>query len=237
MLPFSAIGFIGWAKKWAETPLRLIMDSVIRVTFPAYSRLQENKELLAKTIEKSLFFLALFIFPTTVLLILLIKPLVFLIPRYSKWEPALFSFYLFAISAVLAAFSSPLVNALNALGKIKTTLSLMIVWTTLTWILVPILILSFGFNGVAIASLLIGLTSFLPMMLLRRIVYFEIFAPLFKPLGATIIMSAAVVIFTPYMHDFPSVLMIAALGGVIYGILTWIFLKKEILPYLQRLIK
>jgi len=34
ILPFSQVGYIGWAKKWAEVPLRLIMDSVIRVTFP-----------------------------------------------------------------------------------------------------------------------------------------------------------------------------------------------------------
>ena len=57
MLPFSEIGYIGWAKKWAEVHLRLIMDSVIRVTFPAYSRLAADKNILAKALEQSLFFL------------------------------------------------------------------------------------------------------------------------------------------------------------------------------------
>src|SRR3989344_1868821 len=35
ILPFAEIGYIGWAKKWADVPLRLIMDNIIRVTFPA----------------------------------------------------------------------------------------------------------------------------------------------------------------------------------------------------------
>ena len=55
VLPFSQVGYIGWAKKWAEVPLRLIMDSVIRVTFPAFSRMQHDKELLVKALEKTVY--------------------------------------------------------------------------------------------------------------------------------------------------------------------------------------
>lgn len=34
VIGFEALGFIGWAKKWAESPLRIIMDNVSRVIFP-----------------------------------------------------------------------------------------------------------------------------------------------------------------------------------------------------------
>src|SRR3989344_7544028 len=54
VLPFAQLGYIGWAQKWAFTPLRFFMDNVIKVTFPSYSRLQENKEHLEKAINKSL---------------------------------------------------------------------------------------------------------------------------------------------------------------------------------------
>ena len=57
MLPFAYVGYIGWAKKWAELPLRLIMDSVVRVTFPAYSRLQHDQDKLSKGIKKTIFFI------------------------------------------------------------------------------------------------------------------------------------------------------------------------------------
>ncbi|MCJ7826087.1 oligosaccharide flippase family protein, partial [Patescibacteria group bacterium] len=63
VLSFTEIGYIGWAKKWAEVPLRLIMDSVIRVTFPTFSRLQHDKAFLGKAIEKTLFGLAVTIIP------------------------------------------------------------------------------------------------------------------------------------------------------------------------------
>ncbi|MCJ7740378.1 oligosaccharide flippase family protein, partial [Candidatus Microgenomates bacterium] len=170
ILPFSQLGYLGWAKKWAEAPLRLIMDSVIRVTFPAYARLQGNKEMLGKAIRKSFFFLALFVFPATVILIACINPMVHLIPKYGKWEPALVPFYLFAFSSVFAAFSSPLVNALNAVGKIKKTLLLMIMWTILTWILTPALSLLMGFTGVSAAAFIISFTGVIPIIMMKRYV-------------------------------------------------------------------
>jgi len=39
----------------AFAPLRLIMDNVIRITFPSFSRLQNEKEVLERAIEKSIF--------------------------------------------------------------------------------------------------------------------------------------------------------------------------------------
>ena len=37
VLPLTQLGYIGFAQKWAYTPLRLIMDNMIRITFPAFS--------------------------------------------------------------------------------------------------------------------------------------------------------------------------------------------------------
>ena len=66
VLPFTEVGYIGWAKKWAEVPLRLVMDSVVRVTFPTFSRIQESKETLSRAIEKrfSACRLSFFLFPS-----------------------------------------------------------------------------------------------------------------------------------------------------------------------------
>jgi O-antigen/teichoic acid export membrane protein len=134
------------------------MDSIVRVTFPAYSRLQKHPEKLTKALNKSFFFLSFFIIPMSVGLMLTIKPFIGLIPKYSKWEPALFSFYFFVVGSALASISTPLTNALNAVGKIKTTLKLMIMWTVLTWVISPLFIKVIGFNGVAVAHSLIGMT-------------------------------------------------------------------------------
>ena len=56
-------GYIGWAKKMGGGAARLIMDSVVRVTFPTYSRLQHDKALLVKAIDKTIFGLAGAILP------------------------------------------------------------------------------------------------------------------------------------------------------------------------------
>ena len=55
ILPFSQVGYIGFAQKWAFMPLRLIMDNVIKITFPSMSRLQHDKTALKLAVEKSLF--------------------------------------------------------------------------------------------------------------------------------------------------------------------------------------
>ena len=66
--------------------------------------------------------------------------------------------YFFAINAALSSVSTPLTNALNAIGKIKITLYLMVFWTVSTWVLTPLAIVFYGFNGVSYASAFIALS-------------------------------------------------------------------------------
>lgn len=237
VLPLYQIGYIGWAKKWAEAPLRLIMDNIIRVTFPAYARLQHDTAVLGKAIEKSFFFLALFIFPITFLLVIFVQPLTQLIPKYSKWEPAVFSFYFFAFSSLLASFSSPLVNALNAIGKIKTTLVLMIIWTVMTWILIPIFIYLFGYHGVAIAAFVISFTGIIPIIMVKKIVHFPVLKALYKPVIATFIAALPMVMIVHVNMSLPFLALTLIATISVYGLIVWFWMKKEILPFLPRFLK
>jgi O-antigen/teichoic acid export membrane protein len=234
ILPFQQLGYIGWAKKWAEVPLRLIMDSVIRVTFPAYSRLQHDKKILGRAIEKSIFFLSLFIIPATVLIVFAIAPLVYIIPKYIKWEPALISLYIFAISSILASYSSTLINALNAIGKIKTTLILMIVWTICTWIFIPAFIGFIGFNGFALSNLFISLTFFIPILILKKEVQFRIILFVYKPLIASIIMAVPTIILFSRLHNVYVLGFALGLDVFIYITIGYFWMRKEIIPYLPR---
>lgn len=234
ILPFSAVGYIGWAKKWAEIALRLIMDNIIRVTFPTFSRLQHEPELLRKAVEKSLLFLSTFAFPIAIGMMFMISPLLDVVPRYGKWAPAVFPFYLFTISAVLATISSPFVNVLNATGRVRTTLYLMIFWTVLTWILVPISAHRFGFSGVAIASVLIGLTSFLPYLVVRRVIAVDFWHHISHALIATFVMAMVMFLLFWLIWDSRLRLILGIpLGLVTYALLTYIISGKELLPYFR----
>lgn len=238
ILPFTAIGYIGWAKKWAEVALRLIMDNIIKVSFPAFSRLQHDKVLLSKAIEKSLLFLALLSLPIAVGMLFMVKPMIEVIPRYTKWEPALFSFYLFTISSVLATFSSPVVNALNATGRVKITFYLMIVWTTLTWALVPLSVKVWGYDGVAISAVIIGFTSFLPYFVMRNDISMNVLSVLKKPAIAVLVMGSGLWLLFQLIIEAKLRLLIGIPVGIgIYSLVTYRLLGPQLYPYLKFLKK
>lgn len=230
ILPFNEIGYIGWAKKWAEVPLRLIMDSVVRVTFPAFSRIQHNRTVLRNAIEKTLFGLSASIFPITVGLLFYIAPLIHIIPKYGKWEPALVSFYLFAVTASIASLSTPLTNALNAVGKIKITLWLMVMWTVLTWVLTVAFIQFIGFNGFSLALLVISGTIIVVVGLVKRMTAFSFLGSVSGPITASLCQALFYIVVSYfYRTTIPFGLVLSGLGGVIlYGGVLWTIEKNKI---------
>ncbi len=234
VLPFAEVGYIGWAKKWAEVPLRLIMDGVIRVTFPAFARLQHSKEILGQAIEKTLFGLAITILPISVGLLFFIDPLVKLIPKYGKWEPALFSFSLFVLASILAAFSTPLTNALNAVGKIKITLMLMVSWTIATWILTVTLVHFIGFNGVAVALLILTTSLGVVVTLAKKIADFSFISMVKWPFAAAIAQLLWYYLLRgnpPYTPAYQ--VLIASSGAILYVAVLFIFEKKHIMEIIH----
>lgn len=192
VLGSSGIGLLGWAQKWAFAPLRFFMDQVIKVTFPAFSRLQDNKKELSDLVSKSIFFICLLVFPSLTLLVLTAPSLIEIIPRYSKWSPALFALSILTITSGLAAVTTPLTNTLNAIGKISLTFKLMIMWTSLTWIFVPSLTWLFGINGAAVGFTLVGLSSFIALYLVSKYVDTNYLQSVGKPLFSTILMGVCV---------------------------------------------
>lgn len=216
ILPFSQIGFIGWAQKWANTPLRFIMDSIIKVTFPAYSRLQDNQAALKAGLEKALFTVCFFAFPALIGLALLASPLVQMIPRYLKWQPALISLYLFCAQAIFASVSTVLTNVLNATGRIKISLGLMVVWTTATWVLTVVFVHFAGFNGVALGALVVSLTVFLPIIYVKRIVNFSL-ENVIRPLLGALIMGSILYFVLPILAiNLTSLVLAILFGAIIY---------------------
>lgn len=236
VLPFAQVGYIGWAKRWAEMPLRLIMDSVIKVSFPAYSRLQAYKDKLKKAINKAFFFLMLITFPMGVGLIYAIKPVVFLIPKYQKWEPALFSFYFFVLTSIFASFSTPLTNALNAIGKIKVTLKFMAFWTVLTWLLTPFFVFRFGYHGVALASSVIGLTACLVVLVAKKYLQFDLLAAVYPSIVGSAIMGFFLFVVRDRLaNSFFSFFIYLSVAGIIYLATLFFLFQKKVISELKSL--
>jgi O-antigen/teichoic acid export membrane protein len=234
VLPIAQVGYIGFAQKWAFTPLRLIMDNIIRITFPSFSRLQHEKDHLAKAIEKSLFTLALLIFPSLIGLVILAPMFIVIIPKYQKWEPALVSLTFFAINAALSSFSTPLTNALNAIGKIKVTLYLMIFWTIATWVITPLMIFLYGFNGVSIASAVIAFSSIGVVYLTKRHISFNFLSAMKVPVIASIIMGVLIYFLSLKLPaSLISIFLLMIVGAVSYFGVVLLIAKQEFITDLK----
>lgn len=177
---FEGVGYIGWAKKWAEAPIRIIMDNVTKVLFPAISRIQDDKEKIGRLIEKVLYYLTGLIAPIMVLSYFLMPFLIKIIPRYQKWQPALSLFNIFLLSSFLVIYYAPFINIFNALGKVKKSFSFMLFWTLIMWFLTPILTKTFGYFGFPITHLLISLTFPLVTWSMKKEISFNFFQPI-KP--------------------------------------------------------
>lgn len=220
-LPLREFGYISFAKQWSTMPYMLTVQNVIAITFPTYSRLQHDKALLKKAIEKTLFFISLLIFPMLVGMCVLIFPVTHLVTRYQKWQPALLTFGLFTLSIGWGAISTPLTNTLSAIGKINQTLKLMILWTVLTWLLTPVGIYFFGFNGVAVASMLISFTSVLPIYYVKKIVDIQVLDQVWRQLLAATVMGGVGVALIHLMSSsfiatgLGAILMTLTYGGVL----------------------
>lgn len=181
ILGSAGIGFLGWAQKWAYTPLRLFMDDVLKVTFPAFSRMQNEKDHLKRSVTRSIFFVSFLVFPSVVGLLVLAPVLIQIIPRYEKWTPALIPLALISINTIFAAATTQLTNLLNAIGRIKTTFKLMVMWTALTWIFVPYLSIRYSVNGAALGYALVGVSSVIAILIVHRIVKFSLYSSVFAP--------------------------------------------------------
>jgi O-antigen/teichoic acid export membrane protein len=228
VLPLAQVGYIGWAQKWANFPLRFVMDSVSKVTFPAYSRLQGELKVLKAGIEKALFAVCSLTFPVLVGLMLLASPLVTYLPRYAKWQPALLVLYFFCVQACFSAVSTTLTNTLNATGRIKVTLKLMIMWTIMTWIFTPVFISFWGYQGVAPAALLVAMTVALPVYLVKRFADFDIWGNVGKPLVSALIMAGLLLLLRPFLgKNLVGVALLAVVGAIIYsGTIWWLAGEK-----------
>lgn len=183
----EAFGILSWAQKGPRIPLSF-MEAIMKVSFPTFSRLQDRPDILKNSIEKSVYFIALFSFPALAGISLVAPDFINIIPKYTKWSPAIIPLYFYAANAAIAAVTTPLTNAFNAVGKITLTTRLMLMWTVLTWIFYPLLSSRFGYIGTAIAALIVGSSSFIVWAIAHNLFKANILKAISRPLIGSLIM-------------------------------------------------
>jgi O-antigen/teichoic acid export membrane protein len=213
------VGVLSFAQKIARFPLTFFMDAVTRVTFPAFSRMQGAKQDLERSVTRSIFFICLLVFPSLAGISILAPILVRVIPRYNQWIPALVPIIFVSINFAFAAATTQLTNLLNAIGKIKITFYLMIMWTVLTWALIPLLALKYSVVGAAIGYSLVGVSSICAIWITKKYVNFSITDSIIKPLIGTGVMSLLLIIMRKFLpvtlRSMEELIIVGALAYVV----------------------
>lgn len=234
---FEALGYIGWAKKWAEAPIRIIMDNLSRVLFPYISRIQDDKEKISRIIDKILYFQTLLLAPTLITLALLMHQVVFLIPKYAKWAPALPLFYMFCISAFFSSYSTPFLNVFNALGKAKISFLFMAFWTITTWICTPLFTHLYGMYGFPITQLILSSTFIGVMFVAKKQTPFHFLSSTYRfllsalGLGSTILLMQQALGISVF-----SFITSAISGSFIYLLLLFLVFKINVVSEIKSFI-
>jgi len=237
ILGATGMGLLGWAQRWAYAPLRFFMDQVIKVSFPALSRIQDDKAELSKILSRSIFFISFLVFPFSIGLITVTPMLIEIIPKYDKWQPALIALALISVNTFWAAVTTPLTNMLSATSRIGTTFKLMIMWTILSWILIPALSISFGVNGAALGYALVGFSSIIAIIIAKRVVSVDLWANAGKPFLGALIMGVVIYFVRGILpSSFASVFILMILGALTYILAAFLLVGKSLITDSKKII-
>jgi len=191
VIGLQALGIVSFGKKYAEMAVRLITDNINRVAFPVFSRVQDNKELLAKSVMNSIFFSSILVFPIIIGAMLTFDSFLKVVELttsndyFTKWKDALVPFYIFSLSTLLVSLMTPFINLFNAVNKVKLSLLYMLLWTVTMWLLIPIGITYYGYNVIAPVFLIINLTAVFVVWTAKSIIKFSLWETLKGLLLAT----------------------------------------------------
>ena len=186
-MPVTYMGYLGWAKRWSLFPYQFSVQNIIAVTFPTFARVQQDKAMISRGLEVSVYFISLIIFPILAGMMVLALPITIAIPAYQKWQPALPALYFFCLNIALAAVANPFISALNAMGQINATLRLMIAMTLGTWLLTPIMVRYFDFVGVAILSSLVAAGSLVGYRIIKQKLSVRLWPQVALPLSLSLV--------------------------------------------------
>lgn len=114
----SDMGFYSQAKKMEEIPTTTISYVVSTVTFPVFSKLQNNKEQLHTAVRKCLRLMNFMNFPLMILLIVVAEPL-FIILFSDKWIGSVPYFRILCIAGLVNCLQSVNYQVTAAVGRSK----------------------------------------------------------------------------------------------------------------------
>ena len=153
----AQMGYVTWAVTLAGYPVMVLMP-LQRLYMPFFARLQSDRKELARFVSHALWMANAIAAPLTITTIALAHPITSLIFG-AKWLVALPLFYCLASGILFSPSSTPLLGALNAVGKSNLTMWVSFMWMLLTWVLGVPLMVRFGLIGFGIAIIFVQISN------------------------------------------------------------------------------
>jgi O-antigen/teichoic acid export membrane protein len=214
------------------------MSDIFRVTFPTYARIQHDKAILKKAVEKSLRFTNMFLFPAVFLLAATAKPIIHVVFT-DKWLPALPAFYIHLFGILVVGVANIFMDTFWALGKTKIAIRLLLIYTVVNWASSVPLVYRFGFIGAMIGSVIVLYLSLpLTWYYMRRIVKVAVISQIWAAFTASLL--AGLVTWQLSQHwpmKLSNLLVLLALGGILYLFLLLLLERQRLIADIKWLIK
>lgn len=228
----ATVGYLGFALDQARLP-GTVSQMVSRITFPAFSRLQDNREFLQNSLEWAVKLMFLICGAYTIITSVLAPRLIVQIFG-QKWEPAVIVYMLLAGSFLGNYFTNPLVPLLTALGYPARGMRLMIIWTAATWVLTIIFVNLFGYTGAAAAfSIVTLLAAIAAIFEVRRLVAFNVWRTLRVPFFSITPVAIVCLLLLPLLTSLWLTLLALVGAGIAYLGLVFLLDYREIVSQIK----
>ncbi|EHP87105.1 polysaccharide biosynthesis protein [Geobacter metallireducens RCH3] len=235
----AAVGYLNWARNFAFVPL-VISETFGRVAFPAFSQLQDDRELLGHTIENSIRMMTFVMLPVTGIFIAL-GPEITHYFYTDKWFPAINAFYLFSWAPLMMGVTLPMFSGILSIGKSKIILAMSLALIGIEWGIGAPLVTRIGFTGVAVTQPIsyIIFTVVYKHVLRRQRVRVNVVRNAYLNLLIAALM-AAIVWYAKggLVTSLPALVAFAGMGLVVYLLLSFMLNRgtlKESLRYFRKL--
>lgn len=224
----TAVGYLNWAMTFSKLPI-IFMSDIFRVTFPTYSRIQGNKELLVKAISMTIRFTNMVLFPAVFILAALGKPIIHHIFT-DKWLPALPAFYIHLMGILVVGIANTFMDTFWALGKTKIAVKLLVIYTLVNWGASVPLVYIYGFNGAMIGSVIVLYISLpLTWYYMNQIAKIPVFTLIKHSLFAALIAGLITLRLNYLVSGLTTLFLVAFVGGLSYLVMLFILQPRQIL--------
>jgi O-antigen/teichoic acid export membrane protein len=165
----GGLGYYALARRMPSVSMNLLNAIVLKVAFPALSRVQDDRSKLKNGYLRIVRTLAMGVFPVMLLLSVLAGPFTRVVFG-SQWEAAIFPMRLFFLIPCFHAINAPCAQTFQAAGRADLHLKNQMIRVNL-FFLSTLVGLRWGINGVAVASMLYAsVVFFITQRLVNRVI-------------------------------------------------------------------